>query len=240
MADSIFFIFSMRGWFSGVSRNGRRHAGPRPRRDAVGAHVELRHVERDRLRQSHDAHLGGAVIGLAEVADQARGRGHVHVCAGVLILEMRGRRARHEERAVQMHVDDRLPFLQAHVEEEAIAHDAGVVDDTVDAAEAYRARPRTMRSPDCDRRRCRAGGGVATGRRDLLARPCRRPHGRASASLPTSLTTTLAPLAAKASAKSRPMPLPEPVTTATLPFSMSPMISPGNRFVAGSCEQLCE
>ena len=34
-----------------------------------------------------------------------------------------------------MHVDDGPPLLEAHVEEEAVAHDAGVVHDAIDAAE---------------------------------------------------------------------------------------------------------
>ena len=47
------------------------------------------HVERDRLRQRDDAELGGAVVRLPEVADQARRRGHVHVAAARLRLEVR-------------------------------------------------------------------------------------------------------------------------------------------------------
>ena len=43
---------------------------------------------------------------------------------------------------------------------------------------------------------------------------------------PTSLTTTLAPSAARNIASPRPMPPPEPVTIATLPSS-APMVPPG-------------
>ena len=46
------------------------------------------HVERDAARQPDDAELGRHVIGLAEIADQARGRGHVHEGAAVLLAEV--------------------------------------------------------------------------------------------------------------------------------------------------------
>jgi hypothetical protein len=79
--------------------------------------------------------LDSAVVGLADVADQSRRRRHVHVGAGLLLLEIGRRGAADVKRAVQVHVDHRLPFLRVHLEEHAIAQDAGVVDDAVDAAE---------------------------------------------------------------------------------------------------------
>src|ERR1700730_4767296 len=69
------------------------HSRPRERRYGGGTHAELLHVQCDRLRQRHYAQLGRAVVGLAEIADQARSRGHVHVAAAALRLEMRCRRA---------------------------------------------------------------------------------------------------------------------------------------------------
>ena len=63
----------------GLGRDRVDHARPGKRRDAVRAHLEARHVERDAARQSDNAELGRHVIGLAEIADQPRGRGHVHV-----------------------------------------------------------------------------------------------------------------------------------------------------------------
>src|SRR6202000_3254459 len=47
-----------------LRRDGADHAGPGERRDAVGAHIEAAHVERDRLREPDDAELGGRIIGL--------------------------------------------------------------------------------------------------------------------------------------------------------------------------------
>jgi hypothetical protein len=54
------------------------------------------------------------------------------------------------ERALQVHGDDRVPLLLGHVDEHAVAQDAGVVDDRVQVAErldrgvdeALRALPR--------------------------------------------------------------------------------------------------
>src|SRR5438132_336514 len=71
----------------GLGRQGADHAAPGERRDAVGAHVEALHVERDRLRQADDAELGGGVVRLAEVAHEARGRGEVHEGAGLLLAK---------------------------------------------------------------------------------------------------------------------------------------------------------
>src|SRR5439155_10295161 len=84
--------------------------------------------ERDRLGKADDAELRRGVIRLAEVPDQARGRGHVDVAARLLRLEMRRSGARDVERAVEVHLDDRAPFLDRHIEEEAVAQDAGVID----------------------------------------------------------------------------------------------------------------
>ena len=56
--------------------------------DAVGAHVEARHVERDRLGQADDAELGRGVVGLAEIADEARCGRQVDEGAALLVLEV--------------------------------------------------------------------------------------------------------------------------------------------------------
>jgi len=111
----------------GLGRDRADHAAVGEGGDAVRAHAVALHVERDRLGQADDAELRGRVVGLAEVADQARGRGHVHVAARLLRAEVRRGGARDVERAVQVHVDHRAPFLDGHVEEEAVAQDSCVV-----------------------------------------------------------------------------------------------------------------
>ena len=114
---------------------GIDHAGPGERRDRVGAHVEALHVERDRFRQADDAELGGGVVGLAEIADQARGRGHMHVGARSLRLEVRRGGAADVERTLEMHASTEFELLLGHLMEQAVAQIAGVVDHGVDAAE---------------------------------------------------------------------------------------------------------
>ncbi len=49
--------------------------------------------------------------------------------------EVLGSRAGDVERAFQVHGDDHVPVLLAHLVEDDVAQDAGDVDDTVDAAE---------------------------------------------------------------------------------------------------------
>src|SRR5262249_32729409 len=92
---------------------------------------------RDRLGESRDAELRRRVVRLAEVADQARGRGHVDVAPRLLRLEMRRGGAGDVERAVQVHVDDRTPFFHRHIEEEAVAQDACVVHHHIEPTEGF-------------------------------------------------------------------------------------------------------
>jgi len=82
-----------------------------------------------------DAKLRRHVVRLTEIADQARGRGHVHHRARFLLAEMSRDGARHVERAVEMHVDDVVPVRPTHAMKDAVAQDAGVVHQDVDAAE---------------------------------------------------------------------------------------------------------
>ena len=119
----------------GFAGNGADEPAPGKRRNAVGAHVGPGHVERNRFGQTDNAHLGGGIVGLSEVADQARRGRHVNERPAALLPEVIGGRARHEKAAVQMDINDRLPFLDVHLEEHAVTQDAGIVDDAIDAAE---------------------------------------------------------------------------------------------------------
>ena len=174
---------------------------PGERRDAVRAHLEALHVERDPARQADDAELRRHVVGLAEIADQPRGRGHVHEGAGVLLAEMRRAGAAHVERAVRWTSitsgqSDRLMRWKI-----AVAQDAGVVDQDVDAAEGLERGlddlPRRSSAPEIDSveaiasppalldlvddllRRTGVGAGALQARADVagddLAPSCARP-----------------------------------------------------------------
>jgi hypothetical protein len=81
-----------------------------------------------------DAELGRRIIGLAEIADQARGRGEVYERAGILLAEVTRGGMRGVERAHQMDLDDHLEGVDRHLVEDRVAQDAGIVHHTVDAA----------------------------------------------------------------------------------------------------------
>ena len=51
----------------------KAHAAPGERRNTVRGNAKTRHIEGDRLGQAGDAQLGGGVISLTEIADQAGG-----------------------------------------------------------------------------------------------------------------------------------------------------------------------
>ena len=123
------------------------------------------------------------------------------------------------EAAEEMDPDHRLEVGDAHLVEDAVAQDAGVVDDAVDAPEGVERGRDDALGP--------GGLGDAVGLATalppaLLISSHDRLGGAASlpspsALPPRSLTTTLPPSAAASSAISRPMPRPAPVTTTTLP-----------------------
>src|SRR5207247_944908 len=93
--------------------------------DGVHGDAVLPEVARRHLGEPADRRLGRAVVRLPRVAEQARARAEgddppvaplAHVRAGV---------AHAVEGALQVHGDDRVPLLLAHVEDHAVAQDAG-------------------------------------------------------------------------------------------------------------------
>ena len=124
----------------GVDRNGADQSRPRKWRHAIRAHLEARHIERDRLRKPNDAEFGGGVVGLAEVADEPRRGGKVDEGALLLLLKVGCGRLRHIKCTVKMHLDHRVPIDGAHAVEDTVTQDAGVVHHTVDAAEVIDGR----------------------------------------------------------------------------------------------------
>jgi hypothetical protein len=143
-----------------------------------------------------------------------------------------------------MDADDGVEVLFAHVEDHAVAQDAGVVDDDVELAEII------------ERALDDAFGGLeiadALEARDRLAAEAERISLITSSAgerdwpvpskwPPRSLTTTLAPCLASNNASSRPIPRPAPVTIATFPssnaiavsiLSLSRISSASGRFIA--------
>ena len=58
-----------------LDRDGGDHARPGKGGDDIRAHRLDRALHGDNARQAHHAQLGCGIIGLADITDQARGRG---------------------------------------------------------------------------------------------------------------------------------------------------------------------
>ena len=110
------------------------HPRRRRRRQAVDADVVLRALDRERLHQADERHLGGAVVRLAEVAVQARRRCRHDDAAVVLRSHRLPDRLGAVHRAHQVDVDDEPEVVELHLGEALVAQDAGVVDEDVDPA----------------------------------------------------------------------------------------------------------
>ncbi len=106
--------------------------------DGVAMDVLVAALDRQGVGQAEDAKLGRRVIGLAEVAVDAGGRGGHDDAAVALVAHHRPGGVRHGERALQVHALDQIPVFRRHLLEAGVAQDAGVVDDDVDGAEGVK------------------------------------------------------------------------------------------------------
>ena len=150
----------------------------RDRRDHVGRDVVLLALDGEHVGQTDEAHLRGAVVRLAEVAEDAGGRRGEDDAAVLPLLHHAERGLRDVERALQVDVEDDLEVLRRELRERLVAQDAGVVDDDVDASEAVD-RGLDDRLAALGRRdRVVVGDRLAAGRLDLLARRSRPSCGR--------------------------------------------------------------
>ena len=114
----------------GLSHAGGGHGG-----DDVGDDVVLGALLGEGLGEADHGELGSRVVGLAEVAEQASGRGGVDDTAVLLLAEVGPGGAGALVRAADVDLEDEVPVLVLHVLEADVAQDAGVVDEHVDAAE---------------------------------------------------------------------------------------------------------
>ena len=78
--------------------------------------------------------LGGGVIGLAEIADEAGRRGEVDERSAFLFAEQPGGGVGDVERAHQVHLDDLFEGVDAHAVEDHVAQNAGIVHHAVELA----------------------------------------------------------------------------------------------------------
>src|SRR6058998_3307920 len=145
-----------------------RHARAGDGADGVHGDAVLPEVARRHLGEPADRRLGRAVVRLPRVAEQARARAEgddppvaplAHVRAGV---------AHAVEGALKVHRDDRVPLLLAHVEDHAVAQDAGAGDERVEAAPGLERRADEARGAVPGGDRVGVGHGLAAGTSDLL------------------------------------------------------------------------
>ena len=150
-----------------------------------------------------------------------------------LVPPVRRRVPQRREVALEVHPDHRVPLVLGRVDEHPVAHEAGVVDQHVEAAERL------------DRLRDHRLGVLEVGhvgtvrdrpaahRLDLgdhLVGGLSRAFSPASET-PKSLTTTVAPWRASSSACSRPRPRPAPVTIAIAAFADAVTVLRGGSLV---------
>ena len=110
------------------------HARAGNGRDRVDLDVVLRAFQLQRLGQAGEAELGGTVVRLAEIAEQAgRRSGHQHAAIGLFahgfphcLGDVR--------RTVEVHVDDEFEVVHRHLGEGLVTQHAGIVDDDMHAA----------------------------------------------------------------------------------------------------------
>ena len=144
------------------------HARQRERCDGIGLDVVLGALDGEHVREPDEPHLGGAVVGLSEVAEDAGSRRCRHDAAVALFAHQLPRRLRHVERAAKVDGDDRVEQVGVHVVERLVTQDAGVVDDDVDLAERIDCTLDDRRAALGRRDRVGVGDGLATGLADLV------------------------------------------------------------------------
>ena len=112
-----------------------RHARPTDRGDGVDHDVLLDALDGERLGQPDEAHLGGAVVDLTEVAEQPRGTGRHDDPTAALVVHVRPGGVGDVDRATQVRVENGIVVHGLRLLEGPVTDDAGVVDDDVDLPE---------------------------------------------------------------------------------------------------------
>src|SRR6266511_2763904 len=124
-----------------LTERGLGHACSCIRRDRVHGHSVPLELLCGNQREADDPGFRGAVVQLADVAEDAGRARRVDHARGELVARLRalapmGRSVpRGREVAFQVHLDHRVPFVLFHVDEHAVTQDPGIVDEDVQAAE---------------------------------------------------------------------------------------------------------
>ena len=175
------------------------------RRDDVRADVPRPELARERLGEADDPGLRRGVVRLAPVAVHADDRADVDDRPRALLHHRPGHCATRVEDRAEVRVDHRAPVVVGHAREQAVASQAGVVDEHVDVAGLVDEPLRVFGRRDVGLDRAAAD----LRRRATRPRPCRSDSRR----------RPRAPARASSSAIARPMPREAPVTSASFPSS---------------------
>ena len=173
--------------------------------DDVRADVPAAELARERLREADDPGLRRRVVRLPPVPVDADDRGDVHDRPRALLHHPARRRAARVEARREVRVDDGVPVLVRHADEQPVARDAGVVHEDVEIARLLDERARRLRIGDV---RLHGAAADLGGERLGLVRA-----GAIRERRPTR------PPAASSVAIARPIPLDAPVTSAVRPSS---------------------
>src|SRR5690606_14155513 len=96
--------------------------------DAVDGHALAGVLQRQRLGEADHPGLGGGIVGLADLALLAVDRADVDDAPPAAVAHAVDHLPGHVEHAVHVHPDHVGPLVGGHLVEEAVAGDAGVVD----------------------------------------------------------------------------------------------------------------
>src|SRR5438552_9928180 len=117
----------------------RRHRGGHVGLDEAGGHRvhgdgPRGHLPGDRLGEADEPGLARGVVGLSRVAGQPDDRRDVDDAAVALLQHGPQRRPRAVEGAAEVRVEDLVPLLRLHAQEQVVPGHAGVVDQVVEPA----------------------------------------------------------------------------------------------------------
>src|SRR3954452_8056477 len=102
------------------------------RTDRIHGDAAFGILQRQRLGEADIAGLGRGIVHLSELALLAVDRGYVDDAAEFARAHALDHLTRHVEQRAEIGVDDRVPLIDRHLVERAVAGDAGVIDEYID------------------------------------------------------------------------------------------------------------
>lgn len=112
-----------------------RHAGIADRANGIDLNADFLPFDRQYPRQANEPGLGGTIVGLAELAEEAGSGGGEDDAAGALCAHELPGWKRDVKSSVEMNIEDRVDHGLVHLVERLVPQDAGVVDQYVNPTE---------------------------------------------------------------------------------------------------------